>query len=76
MKTYEKKLAFRRSDGKIYLLPNELTLLGNKTKETRLGFAVVFKFFQNEARFPNNKNEIPKEVVSYIAKQLKVEASV
>lgn len=54
---------------------NELTLLGNKTKETRLGFAVVFKFFQNEARFPNSKNEIPKEVVSYIAKQLKVEAS-
>lgn len=53
-------------------MPNELHLLGNKTGETRVGFAVMLKFFQNEARFPNNKNEIPKVVVSYIAKQLKI----
>ena len=54
-------------------LPNELSQLGNKSKETRLGFAVLFKFFQFEARFPNHKNEIPKEIVLYIAKQLKLE---
>lgn len=56
-------------------LPNELSLIGNKTKETRLGFAVIFKFFQYEARFPNHKNEIPKTVVEYIAKQIDVESS-
>jgi hypothetical protein len=30
----------------------EPALLGNKTGATRLGFAVLFKFFQKEARFP------------------------
>lgn len=55
-------------------LPNELSQLGNKSTETRLGFAVLFKFFQYEARFPNHKNEIPKEVVLYIAKQLNLGA--
>lgn len=53
-------------------LPNELQLLGNKTSETRLGFAVLFKFFQNEARFPNNKAEIPKIIIEYIGKQIGV----
>ena len=51
-------------------MPNEFKLLSNKVGETRLGFAVMFKFFQNEARFANNRNEVPPVVVSYIAKQL------
>lgn len=51
-------------------LSNELSLIGNKTGETRLGFAVMFKFFQYEAKFPNHKNEIPKTVLNYIAKQI------
>ena len=50
-------------------LPNEQALLSNKTGSTRLGFAVLFKFFQYEARFPSYKNEIPKEMVAYIGKQ-------
>jgi hypothetical protein len=54
-------------------LPNELSLLRNKTGKTRIGFAVVFKFFQYEARFPYTKNEIPKIIVKYISKQVKVE---
>ena len=45
------------------LLPHELQLIGNKTAENRLGFGVLFKFFQHEARFPNNKNEVPKSVI-------------
>jgi hypothetical protein len=56
-------------------LPNELSQLSNKTGSTRLGFAVLFKFFQYEARFPFHKREIPKDVVLYIAKQLSLEAS-
>lgn len=56
-------------------LPNELSLLRNKTGATRLGFAVLFKFFQYEARFPSHRGEIPKDVVLYIAKQLNTDAS-
>lgn len=55
-------------------MPNELSQLSNKTRETRLGFAVLFKFFQYEARFPNHKNEIPKEVIRYISKQLNLDS--
>jgi hypothetical protein len=54
------------------IMPNELSHMGNKTGVTRLGFAVLLKFFQLEARFPNSKNEIPKDVVNYIAKQLQL----
>lgn len=51
-------------------LPNEMQQVGNKSGETRIGFAVLFKFFQYEARFPIYKYEIPKEILSYIAKQI------
>ncbi len=54
------------------IMPNEMDLLGNKTGETRLGFMVLLKFFQGEARFPSTKNEIPRDVVKYIAKQLQL----
>lgn len=54
------------------IMPNEMDLLGNKTGETRLGFMVLLKFFQVEARFPSTKNEIPRDVVKYIAKQLQL----
>lgn len=56
-------------------LPNELALTENKVGDARLGFAVMFKFFQYEARFPYSKNEIPKVVIEYIAKQIKVDES-
>lgn len=50
-------------------LPHELKLIINKTGATRLGFAVLFKFFQLEARFPTNKTEIPNVIIEYISKQ-------
>lgn len=46
---------------------NEMKLIENKIGETRIGFAVLLKFFQNEARFPTYK--VPKAVIAYIAKQ-------
>jgi len=55
-------------------LPNEMSQIGNKTDENRLGFAVIFKFFQQEARFPITKHEIPKVVIDFIAKQTKTPA--
>ena len=49
-------------------LPNEMQEVGKKAGENRLGFAVLFKFFQYEARFPTNKSEVPEAVVEYIAR--------
>jgi hypothetical protein len=43
---------------------DEFALLANKTGPTRLGFAVLLKFFAAEGRFPNAKNEVPRSVVS------------
>src|SRR6266700_1563714 len=49
--------------------------VGNKTGATRLGFAVLLKFFQREGRFPFFKNEIPGTVISFVATQVGVEPS-
>lgn len=55
------------------LMPNELHLcMVNKTDANRLGFALLLKYFQQEARFPSKKQDIPKAVVEYIAKQLDI----
>lgn len=50
----------------------ELELLGNKSGATRLGFALLLKFFQHEARFPHAKHEIPAAVVVHMATQVDV----
>ncbi len=52
------------------LLPDELALLARKTDHNRLGFAVLFKFFQYTARFPTTRSEIPQSVIDYVARQL------
>lgn len=54
------------------LMPDEQELIQLKRGNTKLGFAVMFKFFQYEARFPHTKSEIPKTVIEYIAKQLEM----
>ena len=57
------------------LLPGEKPLLANKTGPTRLGFAVLLKFFQHEGCFPQHPQEIPDVVVRHVARQVDVEAS-
>ena len=52
------------------LIHNDFALLANKTGPTRLGFALLLKFFQYEARFPYAKNEIAWPVVNFVAPQL------
>jgi len=54
------------------LLPDELAWLGNNTGSTRLGFALLLKFFQIEGRFPLAKNEIPPPVIRFLAKHIGV----
>ncbi|MFF5212188.1 DUF4158 domain-containing protein [Streptosporangium sp. NPDC000396] len=52
----------------------ELEVLGNKTGATRLGFALLLKFFELEARFPR-REDVPKAAVEFMAGQVKVDAA-
>nr|WP_228717521.1 Tn3 family transposase [Allosaccharopolyspora coralli] len=47
-------------------------LVGNKSGSTRLGFALLLKFFEIEARFPRYAEEIPPQAVDYVAEQVGV----
>ena len=51
------------------LRPEEKELLGSKQGPSRLGFAVLLKFFQQEGRFPRQRQEIPPAIVKYLARQ-------
>jgi TnpA family transposase len=57
------------------VVPDELHLLGNKTGATRLGFAILLKYFQCEGRFPAGRHEVPTAVVEYLAHQLTLDAA-
>jgi TnpA family transposase len=57
------------------LIQEDLTFLANKTGVTRLGCALLLKCFQYEGRFPTGAHEIPKDVVNYVANQLKLNAA-
>jgi uncharacterized protein DUF4158 len=57
------------------LLPGEKHLLANKTGPTRLGFAVLLKFFQIEGGFPQHPQDIPDVAVRHVARQVGVEES-
>lgn len=62
-------------DEQFTLIPSENHLvLSKKTSANRLGFAVLLKYFQQEAQFPNNKQDVPKAVVQHLADQ--VDASI
>jgi hypothetical protein len=58
------------------LLPADVELLVNKSGATRLGFAVLLKFFEIEARFPRFSAEIPLSAVHFVAQQVRVDPSV
>lgn len=54
------------------LIDPEKKLIDNKYLNSRLGFAVLMKCFQHEARFPTNPGDIPKSVINFIGQQLKI----
>jgi len=58
------------------LMDPDRQLLANKAGATRLGFAVLLKFFELEARFPRHGGEVPPVAVAYLAQQVGVEAAV
>ncbi|MER6948680.1 Tn3 family transposase [Nonomuraea sp. NPDC000554] len=55
------------------LLDDDWELVSNKAGATRLGFSLMLKFFELEARFPRHVGELPKAAVDYMAGQVKVE---
>lgn len=55
------------------LLDDDWELVSNKSGATRLGFGLMLKFFELEARFPRHGGEFPKAAVDYVAGQVKVE---
>lgn len=56
------------------LLDDDWALVANKTGHSRLGFALLLKFFEAEARFPRHAGELPSAAVDYVAAQVKVGA--
>ncbi len=52
------------------LFPDELALVGAKTGHTRLGFAVMLRFFAEEGRFPRDKHEVPADVLRFVGEQV------
>ena len=51
-----------------------MPLLSNKSRHTRLGFAILLRFFAGMGRFPRFKGEVPGAVVAHLAKQVGVPA--
>jgi Domain of unknown function (DUF4158) len=56
------------------LIDRDWELLSNKSGATRLGFALLLRFFDLEARFPAHPGELPPAAVDYVAGQAKVPA--
>ena len=47
--------------------------IANKAGVTRLGFAVMLKFYEIEGRFPAYREEVPQAAVAYLGSLVKVE---
>lgn len=56
-------------------LGGERSLVAGKRDATRLGFALLLRFYSRYGRFPTGRAEFPGEVVEFVAGQVKVQAS-
>lgn len=57
------------------LVDGDWELVANKSGPTRLGFCLMLKFFEIEARFPEFVEEFPQPAVEYVAGLVKVPAA-
>ena len=55
------------------LVDADRDLIANKYGSTKLGFAVILKFFEIEGRFPRHGGEVPPAAVEFVARQVKVD---
>jgi len=56
------------------LVDADRELISNKYGPTRLGFCLMLKFFEIDARFPRHVGEVPSAAVEYVARQLGLSA--
>jgi hypothetical protein len=56
------------------LVEGDWDLVANKVGATRLGFALLLRFFELEARFPRDRGELLAAAVRYVADQVDVPA--
>ena len=54
------------------LVEDDWRLLGTKTGATRLGFALVLKYFEIEGEFPRYGEQVPPAAVEFVAELVKV----
>ncbi|MEU5612325.1 DUF4158 domain-containing protein [Streptomyces sparsogenes] len=57
------------------LVEGDWKLVANKTGATRLGFCLMLRFLEIEARFPEFVEEFPQPAVEYVAGLVKVPAA-
>jgi hypothetical protein len=57
------------------LLESETDLLATKRGATRLGFAVLLKFYGRYGRFPRGRAEVKQDAVEFVAAQVKMPAA-
>lgn len=57
------------------LLDDEQELIAGKRGPTRLGFALLLKFYTRAGRFPRGRGELPDEAVRFVARQVGVDAT-
>jgi hypothetical protein len=57
------------------VLDGEKGLVAGKRGATRLGFALLLKFYTHHGRFPRGRAEFPAEVIAFVARQMQVPAS-
>src|SRR3954469_21923868 len=48
------------------LHPSDLELLAQKVSATRLGYAVLLKYFQYDGRFPQYKGDVPPAALIHV----------
>lgn len=56
------------------VLDDEAELVAGKRGATRLGFALLLKYYTQRGRFPRGRGDFPDEVVAFVARQMKVPA--
>lgn len=56
------------------VLEDEQQLVAGKRGATRLGFALLLKFYTQSGRFPRGRAELPQEAVDFVSRQMKVAA--
>ncbi|MEV7010794.1 DUF4158 domain-containing protein [Streptosporangium sp. NPDC051022] len=57
------------------VLDDEADLVAGKRGGTRLGFALLLKFYTRHGRFPRGRVDFPDEVVEFVARQMNVPAA-